>query len=496
MTKLTHKSYVFKTVSIFTVLLLLTSGNTVSAELIDSSFDSRFTTVSISQDTSFIYPDQGLVSDDIPTDTDTVAPSEICRVNTEINPSQWADEPNDIATDGTSMYIVGYDRIGVTSQWRIEKRDFKSGALVQGFGPNRNGVINIDPSGVDDIAYAIAIDRNAMYVVGTDGSPWPGKDWQWRIEKRSLVDGSPIFGFGKNGVVLSNPSIGIDEPHAIAIDKEYMYVGGFDGNPGVNNLQWRIEKRRLDNGNLVLDFGPNKDGIVLSNPSRYWDVITGIKIDQWGIYTVGYEQFSPGEIVQGRDAQWRVEKRNIRDGFLAPGFGDNQDGVVISDPSNGDEAPNDLAIDENFMYVVGFDRVPGSDGEWRIEKRKLVDGKLDAGFGIGGVAKSNPGNRDDVANAIAIDGEFMYVAGWDIPGGQDLYMEWRIEKRKLSDGTFDANFYGKGVLRFNPSKFNDRANDIVLSGSCFRAVGSDDLPGEQNPQLGSDLEWRIIGGMR
>ena len=95
-----------------------------------------------------------------------------------------------------------------------------------------------------DQAYGIAMDSTAMYVVGFDASP--AGDWRWRIEKRSLADGSLVPAFGTGGVVTSNPGTNYnewDEAHSIAVDSTAMYVIGTDHSFGIFNEQWRIEKR-------------------------------------------------------------------------------------------------------------------------------------------------------------------------------------------------------------------------------------------------------------
>jgi hypothetical protein len=80
-----------------------------------------------------------------------------------------------------------------------------------------------------------------MYVVGYDYSP---KYCRWRIEKRSLTDGSLVSAFGTGGVVTSKPSVGWDRAYSIAIDSAAMYVAGRDRSPGeLEDWQWRIEKR-------------------------------------------------------------------------------------------------------------------------------------------------------------------------------------------------------------------------------------------------------------
>ena len=156
------------------------------------------------------------------------------------NPSTGGNWAGDIAIDSTAMYMVGGDYSPGNLQWRIEKRSLTDGSLVSGFGTG--GVVTVNPSTGSDAAQGIAIDSTAMYVVGYDSSP--GND-QWRIEKRSLTDGSLVSGFGTGGVVTNNPSTGSeaasDQAHGIAIDSTAMYVVGWDESPG--NSQWRIEKR-------------------------------------------------------------------------------------------------------------------------------------------------------------------------------------------------------------------------------------------------------------
>ncbi len=49
--------------------------------------------------------------------------------------------------------------------------------------------------------------------------------------------------FGFAGVVTSNPSSGNDMATAIAMDSDSIFVGGFDKQPGEDDSQWRIEKR-------------------------------------------------------------------------------------------------------------------------------------------------------------------------------------------------------------------------------------------------------------
>ena len=387
------------------------------------------------------------------------------------NPSTGLDGPRDIAIDLTAMYVVGVDGSPGNLQWRIEKRSLTDGSLAAGFGTD--GVITSNLSTGDDYAMDIAIDSTAMYVVGFDYGPSPGTgNSQWRIEKRRLTDGSLVAEFGTGGVVTSNPSIGYDTAVGIAIDSTAMYVVGVDYSPGMGNSQWRIEKRGLTDGSLVAEFGTG--GVVTSNPSTRGDYAVGIAIDSTAMYVVGLDE-SLGPL----NCQWRIEKRGLTDGSLVAGFGTG--GVVTSNPGADCEVQLGIAIDSTAMYVVGVDNSPGNL-QWRIEKRSLTDGSLAAGFGTGGVVTSNPSTGFDGAMGIAVDSTVMYVVGFDesaSPGNP----QWRIEKRSLTDGSLVAGFGTGGVVTSNSSTGSGGAWDIAIDSTAMYVVGFDNSPG--------NLQWRI-----
>jgi len=158
-----------------------------------------------------------------------------------------------------------------------------------------------NPSDDFDVARRVAVDGTGIYIVGTDSIP--GND-EWRIEKRSLTDGSLISSFGNGGVVTSNPSSGYDAAYGVAVDASGIYIVGVDNIPG--NDGWRIEKRRLDNGDIIWT--------VTNNPSAGGDRAGGVAVDSTGVYIVGFDE-SPGNY------QWRIEKRSLTDGSLIASFG-------------------------------------------------------------------------------------------------------------------------------------------------------------------------------
>jgi hypothetical protein len=121
---------------------------------------------------------------------------------------------------------VGYDSSPGNTQWRIEKRSLTDGSLIWQQTEN--------PSSSYDEAYAVALDGTGMYVVGTDSLPG---NTQWRVEKRSLTDGTPIW------QQTNNPSSGDDGAYCIAVDSNGLYIVGYEFVR--TDWGWRIEKRSL-----------------------------------------------------------------------------------------------------------------------------------------------------------------------------------------------------------------------------------------------------------
>jgi len=94
--------------------------------------------------------------------------------NTASNPSTTWDEPLGVATDGSGLYIVGFDEYpGTNSRWRIEKRNLTTG--------NNLWTKTSNPSSYSDEAYGVATYGGGVYIVGYD-SYSGGR--RWRIEKR------------------------------------------------------------------------------------------------------------------------------------------------------------------------------------------------------------------------------------------------------------------------------------------------------------------------
>ncbi len=330
------------------------------------------------------------------------------------NPSTGADAATALTSDGTYLYIAGFDSTSGDRRWRIEKRRLLDGALDGGFGAT--GVLTVNPSTGRDEVTAILRDSANLYVVGFDEGPGAG-DTQWRMEKRVLGDGSLVTGFGTGGVATSNPSLGGDIPNAAAGDSTLVYIGGYDS--AIGSRQWRVEVRRTNDGALNASFALS--GVLVADPSTGIDEITALSITGGALHLVGFDE-SPGS----GDSQWRVEQRNLGSGALVSSFGSG--GVVTSNPSSGADAPSYIYAGSFGFWVAGTDYSPGplvGDSQWRIERRGSSTGALDSSYGQGGVVTSNPTAGDDRITDGAFVGWTVFAGTQNGPGNT----AWRLESR-------------------------------------------------------------------
>ena len=352
------------------------------------------------------------------------------------------------------------------------------GALVNSFG--LNGVVTSNPSSALDAIAALAIDSNYLYTVGYQENIVDG--WrEWRIEKRRLDTGALCDAaacgteFGTGGAVVSNPSVRHDSAADIVIDTAggYMYVGGYY-DAGAYSWEWRIEKRYLSNGALVGSFGSG--GAVVTQISTRTEEVTGLALDAAGLYLYvsGIDQTA------NLNGRLRIEKRRADTGALctvaACGTEFGTGGVKIDAPTGVDNL-YDIALDATGIYAIGGEKPVRV--QWRIEKRNLDTGAL---IWNQSSSPSFNANNDEYGQVIALDASGIYVSG-RARGGSLGGLQWRIEKRNLTDGSLISSFGTAGVVTADYSSGSDWINDFALDSNSIYVVGADNSPGNS--------QWRI-----
>jgi hypothetical protein len=304
---------------------------------------------------------------------------------------------------------------------------------------------------------------------------------RWRIEKRRLDTGELCTGGACGGVDFGTDgtitsSLPAIQAIDVAIDADYMYAVGSTAAPG----DWQIEKRRLTTGALCSAAEGCAGGQFGTG-----GVVTsvdgrwafGVAIDATAVYVVGDNVASNGG--------WRIEKRNIGTGALDTNF--DGDGIVTS-TATGEAA--DLQVDTAYLYVVGTNHIV--NGPTRIEKRKLDDGSLctplncGVEFGTGGVVTGDANSRK--MSDIVINSDSLFSVG------ERSGTRWRIEKRDLLTGQLCNGVGGIcGGVAFDSDGMVD--GDASFTGAAW-SIGIDStfvyVVGSMDPVGGAiDSWWRI-----
>jgi hypothetical protein len=391
---------------------------------------------------------------------ESIGPESFYSINSGV---PGVDEAKVIAIDGEYMYVAGFEPSG----WRIEKRNQSDGELA-----------NSDTNNCLGEPYAILVNNGAIYIIGDD---YTEGNYQWRIEKRNTSNLVLVPSFGIDGVVLSNPSESSDTAYDGVIVGDYIYIAGSDRSNGSGDSQWRIEVRSLADGSLQVGDG----GIILSNPSSDDDIAFAIATYGSDLYIGGYDRIpkistnKPGKDKKATsNAQWRLEKRPI-DNISQIGQ------VVQVNPTDNSDAIKDMAIDNGFIYLAGYEEYGFFDTGWRIEKRNLSNLALDPSFDGDGVRIIDPGYNDS-PESITIDDGYIYIAGFSADFGSGGDTAWRIEKWDKSTGGYGTEGYS--IVHDIGSQNNDRAYGIAIDGSFMYIVGY-----EQSNLADWRIEKRNIG---
>jgi len=158
-------------------------------------------------------------------------------------------------------------------------------------------------------------------------------------------------------------------------------------------------------------------------------------------------------------SRWKIQKRNTSDGSVV--------WDVTEDP--GPSVAADITYDDTYIYIVGYVR-EGSGNQWRLQKRYKSDGSV-----VWTKTQNWSGNADEAFN-ITSDDSYIYLAGWDYSLGN---YQWRIQKRSKSDGSIIWD------VSDNPSGSADMASEICSDDTYIYVAGFDSSAGSGNHQ------WRI-----
>lgn len=184
---------------------------------------------------------------------------------------------------------------------------------------------------------------------------------------------------------------------ATAIGTDGFYIAGLDYTAGTGS--WRVEKRRLDDGELVPSFGDG--GVLAVDPTMGWDGIQNILVEGESLFLVG-----------SADTGLRIEKRSARSGRLKTLFGA---AGAVSAPA---EQP--LFLSSNYAALARGNLYVATDSG-RILRIRADTGEL-----VGALRTASPSAPEYVA-ALAAGPAALFV-GMATPQG------FRLEKLGLHRG--------------------------------------------------------------
>ena len=272
-----------------------------------------------------------------------------------------ATVPLCVIADSTYLYIGGYDTSGPggLQEWRLEKRDKTTGALITGFGLYQAGVVTSYQSDTSyDALQKMVMDNDYLYMAGY---VIRNSNIYWHIEKRDKISGTLAAGFGVGGVITQT-AIGDVGGRAwnIAADDNYIYILGV--NNAATNEEWRLEKRDKISGTPAAGFGLYEAGVITSYPVTYGMWAGSIVLDTGNVYIGGYETDA------SNNYPLRVEKRDMVTGALVTGFGTNgvfRHTTAVGGGTGGDNEAFVLLADSNYVYITGVtSNIAQSDYGW------------------------------------------------------------------------------------------------------------------------------------
>ncbi|MDO8536039.1 MAG: hypothetical protein Q7S30_03405 [Candidatus Omnitrophota bacterium] len=310
------------------------------------------------------------------------------------------------------------------------------------------------PSASSDMVRAIASDAAYIYIAGRVGPSY------CYVEKRAKSDGALVWAQTED--VAVSPA---EQFNCIALDTDYIYLGGIDSTPGANNYEWRIEKRRKSDGGLEWFQAENFSAVAGG------DILYGIAVDDTYIYVVGDDY-----TLAATNCRWHMEKRLKSTGSLVGGW------TQTDNPSSYYDTAQCVAADaDGFIYIGGYDNTKANgQRQWRIEKRLKTTGAYPVGGGLI-TANYQMGYTND-ARSIITDANFIYIGG-------NYYGQWCVEKRSKADGSLTGGW----TKSSNPSSL-ENANAITMDNSYVYVCGEifNNWCTEKRRKSDGGLEWSNV----
>lgn len=322
------------------------------------------------------------------------------------------------------LLVAGYHKDGASTNM-VVLRVNADGTLDPTFGTaddgTENGIVNISLGDGNDIARDIAVRADGKIVIAGDSVNADGS--ANIIVARLNADGSLDESFGQsedgtpNGFVASSLGNGDDTANALVLqaDGKIVVAGNRVAEDGSSNM---IVARYDATGVPDATFGTSGDdgtpeGFVNLSLGDGNDVARDLALQGDGKIAIA------GDSVMADGSSNVVLARLNADGTPDDSFGVTEDGTpngfVATSLGEGNDFSTGLAVQTDGKLVVAGYHQEGESTNIAIARYE-TDGALDQTFGTAddgtenGIVNLSLGDGDDMANAVAIQGDKLIVA--------------------------------------------------------------------------------------
>ncbi len=295
--------------------------------------------------------------------------------------------------------------------WNGRDNDFALARFASGGEPDagfgtRGGVVTaVGPD--DDFIRAAAIQPDGRIVVA--GTSY-GRNGTGALAARYRADGSLDRGFGSGGMTPVYGGASSLSFNAVAVQADGRIVAaGYSGTGASGDF---LVMRFLPDGSRDRSFGDR--GVVLTDFGSSADAAFALAIQPDGKIVAGGETARRGPPASGSEF---ALARYTADGRLDPGFGAG--GRTVTELTRADDRITSLALAPDGTILAAGYAGYGRGADFALARYR-ADGRLDPGFGEGGLALASAGPGDDVLRSVAVrpDGTIV-AAGYSFDGARN-----------------------------------------------------------------------------
>ena len=333
------------------------------------------------------------------------------------------DEAYSIAVDGSgNVYVAGRSWGGVYSEYNYATIKYNSAGVQQWV----KKYVGLEPSNHEDWARSIAVWAGNVYVTGRSRGSKTNYDF---VTIKYNSAGDEVWVQSYNG-----PGNGFDDATSIAVDGSgNVYVTGGSEGSGTG----------LDYATIKYNSAGVQEWVRRYNgPGNDYDRANFMAVDGTGNVYVTGESFGSGT---GYD--YATIKYNSA--------GVQQWVPRYNGPGNNFDQALSLAVDgSGNVFVTGASQGSGTSRDYATVKYSSL------GFQQWASRYNGPGNSDDNATSIAMDGlGYVYVTGSSY-GGSGTSLDYATIKYNSAGGI------QQWLQRYNgPGNGDDRANSLAVDGS-------------------------------